>query len=173
MRRNNELANLLAEFDPEGNFQNVAVIYPNQGYGRSLMNPQRNNFAPRIGIAWKPFGTKTVVRAGYGINYNLGQYASIVQNLAAQPPYAVTANQCGSGQRAESFYPRQRIPRANSTVVTNNFGIDPNYRVAYVQMWNLNVQRELTQTLLLNIGYTGSKGSALDMLRAPNRTAAD
>ena len=56
-------------------------------------------------------------------------------------------------------------------MVTNNFGIDPNYRVAYVQMWNLNVQHELTQTLLLNIGYTGSKGSALDMLRAPNRTA--
>ena len=108
----NELANLLAEFDPEGNFQNVAVVHPNDGYGRSLMNPQRNNFAPRIGIAWKPFGSKTVIRAGYGINYNLGQYATIVQNLAAQPPYAVTANQCGSGQRAESFYPRQRIPRA-------------------------------------------------------------
>ena len=34
-------------------------------------------------------------------------------------------------------------------------------------MWNLNVQHELTQTLLLNMGYTGSKGSALDMLRAP------
>ena len=39
-------------------------------------------------------------------------------------------------------------------------------------MWNLNVQHELTPTLLLNVGYTGSEGSALDMLRAPNRGPA-
>jgi hypothetical protein len=166
----NELANLLAEFDPEGNFQNVAVIYPNQDYGRSLMNPQRDNFAPRIGIAWKPFGTKTVVRAGYGINYNLGQYASIVQNLAAQPPYAVTETNAASASGPSPLTLANGFSAPTSKVVTNNFGIDPNYRVAYVQMWNLNVQHELTQTLLLNIGYTGSKGSALDMLRAPNRT---
>ena len=80
------------------------------------MNPQRHNFAPRIGIAWKPFGTKTVVRAGYGINYNLGQYASIVQNLAAQPPYAVTETNAASGQRAKSSDPCQRIPAPTSTV---------------------------------------------------------
>ena len=168
----NELANLLAEFDPQGNFQNVAVVHPNGGYGRSLMNPQRNNFAPRLGIAWKPFGTKTVVRAGYGINYNLGQYASIVQNLAAQPPYAVTETNAAPASAPSPFTLANGFPAPNSTVVTNNFGIDPNYRVAHVQMWNLNVQHELTQTLLLNIGYTGSKGSALDMLRAPNRTAS-
>jgi len=36
-------------------------------------------FAPRIGIAWKP--KQTVVRAGYGINYNLAQYGTMIQNL--------------------------------------------------------------------------------------------
>ncbi len=152
------------------------------------MNPQRNNFAPRVGIAWKPFGNKTVVRAGYGINYNLGQYASIVQNLAAQPPYAVTETNAAaatgpsclclaSGFPTSASAPNPAcqpngLPASNPatpTSVTNNFGIDPNYRVAYVQMWNLNIQHELTPTLLLNVGYTGSKGSALDMLRAPNR----
>jgi hypothetical protein len=55
-----------------------------------LINPDRNNFAPRIGIAWKPL-PKTVVRAGYGVNYNLAQYNAIIQNFAFQPPFANTA----------------------------------------------------------------------------------
>ena len=58
---------------------------------------------------------------------------------------------------------------SNSNPVSNNYGIDPHYRTAYVQLWNLNIQREITSTILLNVGYIGSKGSALDMLRAPNR----
>ncbi len=37
------------------------------------MHPDRKNFAPRVGIAWKPWD-KMVVRAGYGINYNTGAY---------------------------------------------------------------------------------------------------
>jgi hypothetical protein len=146
-------------------------------YGRGLLNPDRTNFAPRIGVAWKPFGSKTVVRAGYGINYNLGQYASIAQNLAAQPPFAVSlTNAAPAG--APSPYTLENgfsTPTLNPTKPpppTNNFGIDPNYRTAYVQLWNLNVQHELTPTLLLNVGYTGSKGTALDMLRAPNRSPA-
>ena len=56
----------------------------------SLVRPDRNNFAPRIGFAWKPF-SKTVVRGGYGINYNTGAYQGIAQQLALQPPFATTA----------------------------------------------------------------------------------
>jgi hypothetical protein len=168
----NELANLITQFDGEGNFLGVTAVQantPGEPYGRTLMNPQRKNFAPRIGIAWKPFGNKTVVRAGYGINYNLGQYALIVQNLAAQPPMAVTETNAAAASAPSTLTLANGFPSQNPNAVTNNFGVDPNYRVAYVQMWNLNVQRELTSTVLLNVGYTGSKGSALDMLRAPNR----
>jgi trimeric autotransporter adhesin len=166
---NNYLANLLAQFDPEGNFAGVTVVSPNGAYGRTLMYPQRENFAPRIGIAWKPFGNKTVVRAGYGINYNLGIYTSIVQKLAAQPPFAITQTNAAPASAPSGLTLAAGFPTPASNVITNNYGVDPNYRVPYVQMWNLNVQHELTPTLLLNVGYTGSKGSALDMLRAPNR----
>lgn len=54
-----------------------------------LVKPDRNNIAPRIGITWKA-KPKTVVRAGYGINYNGGAYQSIVQQLALQPPFSTT-----------------------------------------------------------------------------------
>ena len=49
------------------------------------------------------------------------------------------------------------------------FGIDPDYALGYVQIWNLDVQRDLTRTVQLGVGYTGTKGSNLDILRAPNR----
>jgi hypothetical protein len=171
---NNQLENLDAGFSGT-QFIGAAPVQPDGTgpyhghYGSALLNPQHDNFAPRIGIAWKPFGNKTVVRAGYGINYNLGQYTSIVQRLAAQPPFAVTETNAASASTPSTLTLANGFPASTANVTTNNYGIDPNYRVAYVQMWNLNVQHELTSTLLLNVGYTGSKGSALDMLRAPNR----
>ena len=168
----NRLENLDAEFSGK-QFLNAKAVQPNQTgpyhghYGSGLLNPDRNNFAPRIGVAWKPWGNKTVVRAGYSINYNLGQYASIVQNLAAQPPFAVTETNTAPATAPSTLTLANGF--SNSNTVSNNYGIDPNYRTAYVQLWNLNIQRELTPTILLNVGYTGSKGTALDMLRAPNR----
>ena len=44
--------------------------------------------------------------------------------------------------------------------------------MGYVQIWNLNIQRELKADLLLNLDYTGTKGTRLDVLEAPNRTAS-
>jgi hypothetical protein len=131
----------------------------------SLVHPDRNNFAPRIGIAWKPF-SKTVLRAGYGINYNTGQYRSIVQQLAFQPPFSFT--QTNIGTLADPLTLANGFP-ATTTQVTNNYAVDPNYRLGYVQMWNVNIQREIGWGAVLNVGYIGSKGTALDMVRAPNR----
>jgi len=50
--------------------------------------------------------------------------------------------------------------------VTNNFAIDPNYRLGYVQIWNLDLQKTLPHGFLLNAGYNGAKGTHLDEDRA-------
>jgi outer membrane receptor protein involved in Fe transport len=131
----------------------------------TVVEPDRNNFAPRVGFAWRPM-KKTVVRGGYGINYNTGQYGSIVQNLAFQPPFAFTETNVSAASQVltlENGFP------APTAAVTNNFAVDKNYKLGYVQIWNLNIQREITPSLLLNLGYNGSKGTDLDMERAPNR----
>jgi hypothetical protein len=133
----------------------------------TLVNPDRNNFAPRIGIAWKPMA-KTVVRAGYAINYNTSQYAAIVQNLSFQPPFDFT--QTNIGAAATPLLLQNAFAAVPSNTTTNTYGVDRNYRLGYVQIWNLDIQRELTKTLLLNVDYNGSKGTHLDMFRAPNRT---
>ena len=135
------------------------------GFPVSLVEPDRNNFAPRIGIAWKAT-KKIVARGGYGINYNTGQYGSIVQNLANQPPFAFTETNVSS---AANFLTLENGFPPAVAAVTNNFAIDKNYKLGYVQIWNLNVQAEVKPSLLVNIGYNGSKGTDLDIQRAPNR----
>jgi hypothetical protein len=57
----------------------------------SLVNPDKAMYAPRFGFAWKPkFSKDVVVRGGYGINYNTGQYAIFAKSLSHQPPFAST-----------------------------------------------------------------------------------
>ena len=134
----------------------------------SLINPDRNNFAPRIGIAWKP-QPKTVVRAGYGINYNLAQYTTMIQNFAFQPPFASTATNSTTVAGLTGASPLTLVngfPVVPSTTVRNNFAVDPNYALGYVQIWNLDIQHEFRGNTVLNIGYNGSKGTRLDTERA-------
>lgn len=133
----------------------------------SLVRPDRNNFAPRIGFAWKPF-SRTVVRVGYGINYNTGAYTGIVQQLAFQPPFSTASTNIEAATGDLTL--QNGFPAVSSTGITNNFGVNPNYRLGYVQIRNLDIQQQIRPTLLLNLDYTGTKGTNLDILEAPNRT---
>ena len=53
-----------------------------------------------------------------------------------------------------------------TSTVTNNFAVDPNYRLGYVQIWNLDIQREFAHGIVMNVGYNGAKGTRLDTERA-------
>src|SRR4029077_12833702 len=120
-------------------------------------------------FAWKPF-SKTVVRGGYGINYNTGAYQGMVQQLAFQPPFSTT--QTNIQATAGDLTLQDGFPRVSTGGVTNNYAVNPNYRLGYVQIRNLDIQQQIRPTLLLNVDYTGTKGTNLDILEAPNRTAA-
>lgn len=166
-----EAHNQIVNLDIAPGFTAAAPVLPGQAgefsgaFPASLIAPDRNNFAPRVGIAWKP-QQKTVVRAGYGINYNLAQYGSIIQNFAFQPPFATAST--NSSSLASPLTLENGFPDVSGTV-TNNFAVDRNYRLGYVQLWNLNVQHELRGGIVVTIGYNGAKGTHLDLERAPNR----
>src|ERR1700723_1778546 len=154
----------------------VTPIQPGQAgpYSGSLpaglVRPDRNNFAPRVGFAWKPL-PNTVVRGGYGINYNTGAYQGIAQQLALQPPFATTStNVQASAPSLPNLTLQNGFPAP--TGITNSYAVNPNYRLGYVQIRNLDVQQQIRPTLLLNLDYTGTKGTDLDILEAPNRTAS-
>lgn len=164
----------IVNLDVSPGFTAAVPVLPGQAglysgvFPSTLVNPDRNNFAPRIGIAWQPI-PKTVLRAGYGINYNTGAYQSIVQQLAFQPPFSMTETNIQSAAMPLTL--QSGFPAAPAGSVTNNFGVDRNYRLGYVQIWNLDIQREIRPTIVLNLDYTGTKGTRLDILEAPNRTA--
>ncbi len=169
-----EASNRIANLDVAPGFTAAAPVLPgnagpyNGGFPASLVRPDRNNFAPRIGIAWKP-QKQTVVRTGYGINYNLAQYGVMIQNFAFQPPFAVAETNSTDVNGLVGANPltlTSGLPAASQTTTTNNFAVNPNYRLGYVQVWNLDVQRELPRGVILNVGYNGAKGTRLDTERA-------
>jgi hypothetical protein len=133
----------------------------------TIVRPFRRGFAPRLGVAWKA-RPATTVRAGYGINYSAGIYQSIAQQLAAQPPYAVTGTLLSTVSTPVPL--ESALATAVSASTTNTYGVDPNYRLGYVQIWNADVQHDVARLYNFGIGYTGTKGTNLDILRAPNRT---
>ena len=168
-----EAKNQIANLDVAPGLRSAAVVLPGQSgpfdgtFPASLVRPDRNNFAPRIGIAWKP-QKQMVVRAGYGINYNLAQYGTMIQNFAFQPPFANTATNTSDVTGLLGANPLKLtsgFPPVGNTV-TNNFGVNPNYRLGYVQIWNLDVQEGLPGGLVMNVGYNGAKGTRLDTERA-------
>jgi hypothetical protein len=101
---------------------------------------------------------------GYGINYNLAQYSNIIQNFAFQPPFALTSTNVSSTSNPLSL--TDGFPSVAPGLITNNFAVDPNYKLGYVQVWNVDIQRQLHGGILLNIDYNGSKGTRLDTERA-------
>jgi len=162
----------LSTLDTGNNFASVATVLsggigPYTGkYPRDLIYPEHNNFSPRIGIAVRAM-KDTVVRAGYGINYANGQYAKFIQDFAFQPPYAnVQTNETTAGAQislANGFTPMGQSE--------GNYAVNKYYRLPYVQVWNMNLQRTLPLGIVLNIGYNGSKGTRLDIVDAPGRTS--
>jgi trimeric autotransporter adhesin len=170
-----ELNNRIVNLDVAPGFTAVAPAFPGQAgpftgvFPLGLIEPDRNNFAPRVGIAWRATN-RTILRVGYGINYNTGAYGNLVQQLAFQPPFSVTQTNINSAFQPLTL--QNGFPSPPPATVTNNFGVDRNYRLGYAQMWNLDVQREFrSANLTLNLDYTGTKGTRLDVIEAPNRTA--
>jgi hypothetical protein len=170
-----EINNRIVNLDAAPGFTAVAPVLPGQvgpytgAFPATLMHPDRDNFAPRLGIAWKPLN-KTVVRAGYGINYNTTAYQEIVQQLAFQPPFSITQTNVQTAPGDLTI--AAGFPVVAPGTVTNNYGVDSNCRLGYLQIWNLDIQQELRPTLVLNVDYTGTKGTRLDILEAPNRDAS-
>lgn len=171
----------LVNLDHNADFTQVSAVVAN-GTGpfsgkfpRSLVQPDRTMFSPRIGIAYRPKWPKQIViRAGYGINFNTGQYSRFARSLQSQPPFAITqtntAGQSGCGTYG-SFTLANAFGCTVSTVTQNSFAVNRNYRLGRVQVLNADIQKTLPLGIVLNVGYNGSFGGDLDLLRAPNHTA--
>ena len=158
-----ERDNLLAGFDKATN----TLIKAKDGslFERSRVHPDRNNFGPRLGVAWK-FGPGTVVRAGFGIGYNAFNRTGtsylaynaprFVLASAAQTPGTPGFLNTSQGFPADFTSPANFNPR-RSTVQY----IDPDMNWGAVKSWFFSIQRELPKGTLLDVAYVGNRGDHL------------
>ncbi len=167
----------LANLDIAPDFSAVAVVTPDKSgpysgaFPAGLVNPDRNNFSPRLGLAWKPWAAKQfLVRMGYSIFYNGSIYTQFPSQLASQPPFAASSATLVTSV-ADPLTIANGFASAPSNTITNTYAVDKNYRVGYAQTWNIFIQQSLPHSLVLEVGYLGTKGTRLDIQDYPNRAA--
>lgn len=141
----------------------------------------KNNFAPRIGFAFRATD-KMVVRGGYGMFYETGRFKFLDQMFWSSPGYGGVTYDSATyaadpGQTYftlnDAFPAAVSIPKGTWPVPLGNMGgelfgrqspqtIDGNSAVTpYIQRWSLDVQRELGKAAVASIGYVGSAGTKL------------
>ena len=156
MEKQNRLAQL--------NIQTMRYeIAGESGASRALYRPDKNNFAPRFGFALRPDGTgQTVVRGGYGIFYDLPIIGNNLFFVRTGPPFqqpqTFEAGILPADLTLSDPFPSARLA---ASPVFDAPSIDPNFRDAYIQDWNLGYQRQLPENMLFEVSYIGSKGTRL------------
>lgn len=125
---------------------------------RALQRVNYHQFAPRLGFAYS-LGNKTVIRGGYGIFYS--NYITIggMQSMEKNPPFSVvvseTANKTAPSVFLQNGFPSDALSVANAKNVQLN-SWDTRSAPPTDDQWNLNVQRQLSGSVLLEVGYDGN-----------------
>lgn len=125
--------------------------------------PDRNDFGPRIGIAWR-LSKELIFRAGYGVYYS--------PEIAIETYDLVRNGVRNEMNTSDGVRPVLTItngfPQTATTGFPSYFGLDPNARTPYVQQWTAGFQRELPTGAVMEIVYIGAKGTRLGRFRRFN-----
>jgi hypothetical protein len=155
--------------------RNGRVMVADESPVGGLYAPDRNNFAPRLGVAWDVFGDgRTSLRGGYGIGYerNFGNVTfEVIQNPPNYAVVSVFAPDLGLPFipiSASNFGPlagegEAVLPR------TNIHALDPHLKTAYAHFWSASLERKLSDEALVSLDYSGSKGVDLYTIANMNR----
>lgn len=172
-----ELRNHLANLDVAPGFTAVSVVTPGAAgpysgnLPASLVRSDPDNFSPRFGFAYRPTQKHgIVIRGGYSIFYSGASYSGIASQMASQPPFASTISTTTS-----STYPltlKNGFYSIPTQTITNTYAIDPNYRIANAQTWNIAVQNAFPHGFFVELEYIGTKGTDLSYVMQPNQAVS-
>jgi hypothetical protein len=151
------------------------------GVPRGLWNTVAHDFLPRMGFAYR-LGTKTVLRAGYGVFFDsLGAdaIAGLQQGFSQGTTLTPSLN---NGQTFQATltnpFPSGLLSAAGSagglqTFLGQAVSVQwPDRRPGYAQRWTFGIQRELPARVMVEVGYVGNRGTGLAMTQALNSTPA-
>jgi hypothetical protein len=134
--------------------------------GNNLVKGEKFFFQPRLSFAWRPVAASSlIVRGGYGIYRNQNVYLPIANQMVQQSPLSKSLSVPNTPANpltiANGFV-------ASPNVTTNTFAIDPNFKIGFVQTWQLSIQRDLPAALQMTALYLGTQGSRLPQEFLPN-----
>jgi hypothetical protein len=128
-------------------------------WGKYVYQVSKNDYAPRVGLAWDPFGKGTTsVRTGYGI-YHEQTPVSTIELLANNPPFQETKT--ATITTMDSPVPASQSVVASATAPVVARSIQSDFKTPYMQHWSLDIQHQFGSKTVVTVGYYGSKGTHL------------
>jgi hypothetical protein len=170
-----EANNVLSNFDPVT--RTMVIAKDGSLADRALVNPDRNNFGPRLGFAYTPM-LKTVVRGGYGVSYVHVNRTGAADLLPINGPQVVNAVVNQTNPADPSFVPTERgypaglaDPSKFNPLTANVSYIPSDFQAARVQSWFISAQREFGPSMLVDVAYVANKGDNLALIANLNQAA--
>jgi subtilisin-like proprotein convertase family protein len=140
------------------NFQTAVNCTPGiSAFGEEIAKTPGRDFAPRVGLAWDPFGKgRTAIRTGYGIFHEQYLVGFAEQIIGVNPPYQ--ENLTILNTRLDNPSVVSTTPSAAASTIR---GMDTDWKTPYMQHWSLDVQHQFDSNTVVSVGYYGSKGTHL------------
>jgi hypothetical protein len=148
------------------------ILQAGQGIRREIVDPDWNNWAPRIGFAYRPgFLRDTVIRGGAGIYYATDNWNE-EQFKVTGPPF-FRAQTIEGHPTLPTLFMRDMMPPFTDSQSLNPFTFDRLNRTPYLSQWTFGIQRSFLKDFLLEIEYAGSTGQKLTQRRNLNIATLD
>lgn len=170
-----ERDNILTNWDPDAR----KMIQAKDGsiYDRALVDPDRNNWGPRLGFAYT-MTPRTVVRGGWGVSYVHFNRAGGGNILAINSPQVINAVAVQGNATAPTFRTTQQGYPAGfadssqfNPLVANITYMPRDYHSSSVQSWHVSVQREIGSSMVVDVAYVGNRAEDLLLFANYNQAA--
>jgi Carboxypeptidase regulatory-like domain len=141
---------------------------------QTLIFPVHHDFAPRLGIVWRPTASdKLVLRTGYGLFYDLPNFNNqhFVDNNPVFSPSQLFVTSPGQTPvvTSETVFSGAGIPKLSDQFIS--LYVEPHYLAPYFQQWSFGVQSQLSNDWAMDIAYIGTKGTKIGNLHLSGNQA--
>lgn len=136
-------------------YNGIIVNNLNSPFGSKVSNESYMTLSPRLGFAWSPLASNTTaVRGGYGLVFDSALTGIYENNIFTNAPFLNNLNVPNTTfANPAAGTATTSIPALRGTPLPS--------RLPYTQQWSFDIQQQFAKTMLVDIGYYGSKGTHL------------
>jgi hypothetical protein len=151
----------------------IGIAGSTSRFGRSIIPADKNNFSPRVGLAYSPnfesgigrllFGapTKSIIRAGYGFYYDQPLIGIFEQAAFTTPAFSPSESFTSNAAGTITFSQPNAGAPPGTFGTRNLVAVSPDFETPETQVWSLGIQREVFKNAVIDVSYVGTKGDKL------------